>query len=239
MKKIAGALLSLLLSVALITPVHAALTVQAVIGRDVYVAFKFENLSEMIYQNITKEIDESTIPNIILANLRQRNLTHVDSYIGPEAVNFDGQSRSINVTFSLYGSDILNFTVNTKLMTKTYYFRTDWRKFHINITNGILLNFTEYFGKPVNQWQKINTTLNDKKHPAYNYNFTDTGPFDSSFYFILPATANWTSVQAIGDTIIFELPLPFEDSLLNSPFSILVALIVVVIAFSLYRKVRK
>jgi len=117
-------------------------------------------------------------------------------------------------------------------MAKVYHVRTDWRKFQVNLTSGFSLNFTEYFGEPVENWPRINYTLNAKTHPAYYYNFTD-----SKCYFILPAAA--TNVQVVGDVITFELPLSFGDSLLNSPFLILGALLVVVIAFSLYRKVRK
>jgi len=110
--------------------------------------------------------------------------------------------------------------------------RTDWRNFHINITDEFSLDFTEYFGKPVSQWNFENMT-----RPTYYYNYTGSSSFDPSCYFILPAAA--TNVQAVEDTIIFDLPMPFEDSLLNSPFLILGALIVVIIAFSLYRKVKK
>jgi hypothetical protein len=79
--------------------------------------------------------------------------------------------------------------------------------------------------------------LNGKVHPAYYHNFTGSTLLDPLCYFILPAEA--TNVRAVEDTIIFELPPSFEDSMLNSPFLILGALIVVITAFSLYRKVRK
>jgi hypothetical protein len=41
------------------------------------------------------------------------------------------------------------------------------------------------------------------------------------------------------ETIIFELPLSFEESLLNSPFLILGAIIVAIIVASLYRTMKK
>lgn len=232
-KLVCAPLLFLLSIVTLITSVHASVTVQAIIDQDVHVAFNLENINSTIYWTIKNGqlITESTIPNIILDNLEQQNLTHVDAYTQPIVFN-DPPASSIYVAFSLTGSDILNFTVNTKSMTKIYHVRTDWRKFQVNLTNGFSLNFTEYFGEPVANWQRINYTLNAKTHPAYYYNFTD-----SKCYFILPAAA--TNVQVVGDVITFELPLSFGDSLLNSPFLILGALIVVVIAFSLYRKVRK
>jgi hypothetical protein len=211
---------------------------QTIINQDVGVNFNFGNINSTIYWKIRNEtlITESTIPNIILRNFEQQKLS-VNSYLSEVPLNFTDSTHSIHVAFYLYGSGILNFTVNPESMIRTYYFRTGWRKFQFNVTNGISLNFGDYFGESVDQWQKINYTLNGKVHPAYYYNFTGQSPFDALCYFVLPADA--TNVRAAGDTIIFELPATFEDSLLNSPFLILGALIVVVIAFSLYRKVRK
>ena len=238
MKKIVCAhLLFFLLMVTFITSVHASVTVQAIIDQDIHVAFDLENINSTIYWTIKNGnlINTSTIPNIILKKLKQQNLTHVDVYTQP--VVFNNSTSSIYVAFSLTGSDILNFTVNTKAMTKTYHVRTEWRKFQVNLTNGFSLNFNEYFGEPVERWQRINYTLNAKTHPAYYHNFTDSNTIDPACYFILPAAA--TNVQVTGDILTFELPLSFGDSLLNSPFLILGALIVVIIAFFLYRRVKK
>ena len=236
MKRIVRArvrLLFLLLVVVLVTPVHASVTTQAIINQDVQVLFDFRNISSDIYGNIT--ITETTIPETIKNNLMQRGLTHVDYRYAQ--LDFNSTENSLHVAFILFGSDILNVTVNTKAMAKTYHVRTDWRKFQVNLTDGFSLNFTEYFGEPVERWQRINYTLNAKKHPAYYHNFTDSNTIDPACYFILPAAA--TNVQITGDILTFELSLSFGDSLLNSPFSILGALIVVNIAFFLYRKVKK
>ena len=236
MKKIVRArahLLFLLLVVVLVTPVHASVTTQAIINQDIQVLFDFRNISPDIYGNIT--ITETTIPETIKNNLMQRGLTHVDYRYAP--LDFNSTENSLHVAFILFGSDILNVTVNTKAMTKTYHVRTDWRKFQVNLTDGFSLNFTEYFGEPVERWQRINYTLNAKTHPAYYHNFTYSNTIDPACYFILPAAA--TNVQVAGDILTFELPLSFGDSLLNSPFLILGALIVVNIAFFLYRRVKK
>ena len=234
MKKIVRAhLLFLLLVIVLVTPVHASVMTQAIINQDIQVLFDFRNISSDIYGSIT--ITEFTFPEIIKDNLMQRGLTNVDYRYAP--LDFNPTENSLRVAFILFGSDILNFTVNTKSMTKTYHVRTDWRKFQVNLTNEISLDFAEYFGKPVEEWPRINYTLNEKRHPAYYYNFTGSDTFDPLCYFILPTAA--ANVQAVEDTIIFDLPMPFEDSLLNSPFLILGALIVINIAFFIYRKVRK
>ena len=236
-KTVCTHLLFFLLTVTFVTSVQASVTVQAIIDQDVYVAFSLENINSTIYWTIKNEplITVSTIPNTILKNLKQQNLTHVDVYTQP--IVFNDSTSSIYIAFSLTGSDILNFTVNTKSMTKTYHARTDWRKFQVDLTNGFSLNFTEYFGEPVERWQRINYTLSAKTHPAYYYNFTDSNTIDPACYFILPTAA--TNVQVTGDILTFELPLSFEDSLLNSPFLILGALIVVNIAFFLYRRIKK
>lgn len=242
MKKLVGAhLLFVALLFALITPVYASVTMQAIIDEDVCVTFDFKNLDSMIYWTIYNRslITESTIPDIIMKNLRQQNLTHV-SYYTPapaRALNYTSESLSLRVTFYLYGSDILNFTVDTESMRRTYYVRTDWRKFQFNVTDGISLDFDKYFDKPVDEWRRINYTLDGGVHPAYYHNFTGSTLLDPLCYFILPAEA--TNVQAVKDTIMFELPPSFEDSMLNSPFLILGAIIVVIVASSLYRKVRK
>ena len=249
MKKLVGAhFLFIVLLFALITPACSSVKMQAKIDQDVCVNFNFENINSTIYWKIKNEnlINESTIPNIILENLRQQNLTHVDYYI-PKPLTFDDSALSLQVTFCLYGSDILNFTVNTKSMRKTYYVRTDWRKFQFNVTDGISLDFNEYFGPPISHhppsppsppWRIINYTDSEGKiHRTYFCNYTNLNSFDPLCYFILPTKAS--NIHAAGDSIIFELPPSFEDSLLNSPFLILGALIVVNIAFILYRKVRK
>ncbi len=236
MKKIVRArahVLFLLLVVVLVTPVHASVTTQAIINQDIQVLFDFRNISPDIYGNIT--ITETTIPETIKNNLMQRGLTHVDYRYAP--LDFNSTENSLHVAFILFGSDILNVTVNTKAMTKTYHVRTEWRKFQVNLTNGFSLNFTESFGEPVERWQRINYTLNAKTHPAYYHNFTDSNTIDPACYFIMPAAA--TNVQVTGDILAFGLPLSFGDFLLNSPFLILGALIVVIIAFFLIRRVRK
>ncbi len=236
MKKIVRArahVLFLLLVVVLVTPVHASVTTQAIINQDIQVLFDFRNISPDIYENIT--VTETTIPETIKNNLMQRGLTHVDYRYAP--LDFNSTENSLHVAFTLFGSDILNVTVNTKAMNKTYHVRTDWRKFQVNLTNGFSLNFTKSFGEPVERWQRINYTLNAKTHPAYYHNFTDSNTIDPACYFIMPAAA--TNVQVTGDILAFGLPLSFGDFLLNSPFLILGALIVVIIAFFLIRRVRK
>ena len=230
-------LLSLVLIVMLVPSVCASVTVQATVDQDVGVTFNLENINSTIYWTIKDEqlITESTIPNIISDNLEQQNLT--DVYIYTQPAVFNDLETSIYLAFSLTGSDILAFTASTKTMTKIFIMRTDWRRFRLNLTDEFSLDFNEGFGEPLERWQRINYTINAKTHPTYCYNSTDSSTIDAVCYFILPASA--TNVQVAGDLLTFELPLPFADSLLNSPFLILVALIALNIAFFAYRKIRK
>lgn len=236
-KSVCVHLVSIVLIVLLVPSVHASVTVQATIDQDVAVTFNLANINSTIYWTIKNEqlITESTIPNVILENLEQQNLTDVDIY--SQSAVFNDLETSIYLAFSLTGSNILDFTASTKTMTRIFTMRTDWRKFQLNLTDEFSLDFNEGFGEPLERWQRINYPLNAKVHPTYCYNSTDSSTLDAVCYFILPASA--TNVQVAGDLLAFELPLPFADSLLNSPFLILVALIGVNIAFFAYRKIRK
>ncbi len=239
MEKIVGTHLLIVLLFALITPAYASIRMQAVVDQDLRVVFNFENMTSTVYWTIKNEslITPSTIPDRIRENLAQRDLTNVDFYTEP--IDFDSSTLSMRVAFTLYGSDIVNIKVNTTTMTRTYNVKTEWRKFQLNVTDGIslILDFADLYGRPVEEWHRINYTINDKVHPAYYYNFPDQSPFDSSGYLIFPAEA--TNIRSIQDTVIFDLPLSFEDSLLSSPFLIFGGMIVVIVAFSLYRKIKK
>jgi len=235
-KKLIVACLLFTLFITIIPPDHASLTIQATIDQSIHVAFDLENINSTLYEEVRREplLNRSTIPQTIVDNLKQRNLTRV-AYHDSELV-FNDLNKSVHATFYLSGSDILNFTLTA--MTRTYRVRTDWRKFHVNITDRLSLNFTEYFGTPIADWQRINYTDPENRiHPAYFYNYTGPSPSDPLCYFILPTTA--TNVRTIEDTITFEAPAPLEDTLLNSPFLILGVLIVVNIAALAYRRVRK
>ncbi len=245
MRELAATSFLAVLLVTLITPGYASVTIQATVNQDLHVTFDFGIINATIYERVKNSIMESTIPNIILDNLKQQNSTQVYCYTEP--LVFNDTAQSIRVTFYLYGSDILNSTVNTKSMNRICYLTTDWRKFYANITNGFSLDFAKYFDRPISHsppsppslpWQMLNYTDPEGKiHRAYFCNYTELSSSDRLCYFILPTTAS--NIHAVEDTIIFELPLSFEDSLLNSPFLVLGTLIVANLAVFLYRKVRK
>jgi len=217
----------------LITPVYASVELEAVIGQDIDVTLDFRNMNSTLYEALKGELqsDETKILDIIRVNLEERNLTNVEHRWEP--ADFDDTGKAITVRFQLSGSDLITFTFSEEAARRTYHVRTDWRKLELGITDDFSLNFTEYFGTPLSEWNFENET-----HPTYYYNYTDTAAFDPVCYFILPTEA--TDVRVEGETIIFELPqIPLGEALLNSPFLILGAVIVAVLISSLYRTIRK
>jgi len=245
MKRLAfTCILLFLLFFGLSVPAYASVTIQAVIDQGIEVFLDFRNITSSVWdkiQNNSYLFNYTTFPKIIVDNLKRYGLNATFSlpYNPIELVN---STRSMRARFYLSGSDIVSLTFNEKTMAKTYSIRTEWRKFYANFTSAqgvhiLSLNFTEYFGKPVSQWEKINYTLNNEVHPAYFYNYTGLTAFDPLFYFVLPAEA--INVQAVGDTITFEFPSAFWDVLLNSPIPIVGALIVVSVVVFLYRKARR
>ena len=208
------------------------------LGDSFYVTYSFEGVNSTIYQEIKQQslFNQSSIPQIISSNLRRQGLTSV-TFITSE-LGFNDSSNTVQVSFYMSGSDVLNLTINQTTAARTYTVRTDWRNFQVELTSTLSLNFTQYFGKLVDQWQRINyTDTENKVHVAYYYDYTEPAPFHPQCYFILPTEA--INIQAVGDTITFELPPSTGDILLNSPFIILGTLIVVIIGIFLYRRIRK
>jgi len=230
MKKLVGTLLLLLLLVTLATPVHASVTIQATIDRSINVVFILENINLIIYNEIKQTFNVTTIPVAIIKNLKQQNLTRARwGYI--QDVTFNDTAHSIRSEFYLAGSDIINFKFNKTTTARIYHVQTQWRKFHVNLTDNFSLGFAEYFDTPVANWN-----YNDSEKACY-YEHTEPDLTVSSCKFVLPPTA--TNVQRTEDTIIFEVPPLLGDVLLNSPFLILGALIVVVMFAFIYRRLRK
>jgi len=212
-----------------VAQVHASVSVESTVGDNIAIIYNFENLDETTYNEAmaNDQFNSSTIPKIIVKNLEEQNLTHVNYGFQPNT--YDNATKTIRVSLYLSGSDIISFTVNRTTMRKTYQVKTEWRKFQVNLTNSFSINFAHYFAEPVEKWQLNQTTYYIETH--------GTGFFDVlSFQLTLPTTA--TNVQAQGDTITYEVPPYFEDIFLNSPFLILTVLIIVIIVALIYRRVR-
>lgn len=230
MKKLVAAHLFLILFVALIMPVHASVTMEATIDQSIHVVLNFENVSAPIYDEIKQTFNVTTIPLIIVKNLEQQGLTRVRWGYSQE-IGFNDSTNSINAEFFLVGSDIITFTFNKTTMVRLYQVRTEWRKFNVNLAENFSINLNEYFGTPIANWNYIDS----KK--TYYYEYTQLESFTPSCKFVLPATA--INIQATGNAIFFETPPLLEDVLLNSPFLILGALIIVIVIAFIYRRIRK
>lgn len=231
MKKLTATHLLLFLLVTLITPVHASVTMQATIDQNIHVVFIFENINSTIYTETKQTFNISTIPNTIVKNLEQQDLTRVKWSYDLEQQIFDDSTHSIRVEFYLAGSDIINFTFNRATMARIYRIQTEWRKFHINLSHNFSLDFAQYFNTSVADW---NYSESEK---TYSYETAEPDSINSTCKFVLPPTA--TNVRAVENTIIFEVPPLLEDILLNSPFLILGALVIVILVAFLYRRIRK
>jgi len=231
MKELAGVHLLFILFVALIMPIHASVTMEATIDQSIHVVLNFENVNSPIYDEIKQTFNVTTIPLIIVNNLKQQGLTQVRRDYSPE-IGFDDSTNSIHVEFFLGGSDIITFTFNKTTMARLYQVRTEWRKININLAENFSINLNEYFGTPIADWDYTDS----EGATAYYYEYTEDS-FTSSCKFVLPKTA--TNIQATEDTIFFETPPLLEDVLLNSSFLILGALIMVIIVAFIYRKIRK
>jgi hypothetical protein len=230
MKKLAAAHLLLILFIALIIPVHAPVKMEATIDQSIHVALNFENVNSPIYDEIKQTFNITTIPLIIEKNLEQQGLTLVRWGYDQE-IDFNDSTNSIHAEFFLSGSDIITITFNKTTMARRYQVQTEWRKFHANLAENFSINFNEYFGTQIADWDYIDF------EKAYYNEYTELDAFTLSFKFVLPKTA--ININAAGDTIFFEIPPLFEDVLLSSPFLILGALITVIIIAFIYRKIRK
>ena len=212
---------------------------QVWVGDNLYVTYSFEGANSTIYQEIKQQqsiFNQSSLPQIISSNLKQQGLTHVA--ISLPYLSFDDSSNKIQASFYMSGSDVLSFGINQSTSATFYKVRTNWRDFQLELTPGLSLNFTQYFGSPVDQWHRTNYTDTEQHvHFAYYYNYTGSAPFHPQIYLILPTGA--TNTQAVGDTITFESPPSKADALLNSPLLILGILIVVIVLMILYRRIRK
>ena len=237
MRELATTSLLVVLLVTLVTPAYASVTIQATIDQNIHVVFDFQNIDSIIYNETIRQhlFNVSTIPRAIEESLEEKDLKNVECIYDPTQEIFDDSTRSIHVDFLLVGSDIIRITINKTTTNKIYNVRTDWRKFHFNLTDNYALDFNEYFGKPMAEWKFENKTT-----PVhYYYNHTSSIEFDPICYFTLPSRAINPHIAEDGDTLIFELPLSLGESLLNSPFLILVALIMVNVVAVLYRKIRR
>jgi len=220
-----------ILFILIVTPTVLAdsITIETTINEGLYVTFNFTTKKPQLYEEIkTQGFSASTIPNAIKEKFEQQNLKNARALPLLKKEIFNDTTSSIYVEFLLTGSDIISYMLNETGITRTFRVRTDWRKFQVSFTQNFSLNFEEHFGAPLTEWQQMNGKAFEK---------IIENPFEMSFRFTLPERA--FDIQAEEDTIIFKIPTTFEDTILNSPFLILGAIIIANIIFAAYRKARK
>jgi len=219
-----------ILFILLATPTVLAdsITIETSINESLYVTFDFTP-DETLYEEIkTQGFNASTIPNVIEENFAAQNLKSARVIYDLNQEIFNDAMYSIYLRFHIAGSDIINYTLDKTDMTRTFHVKADWRKFEISFTQNFSLNLEEHFGAPLTEWQQVNHAFERS---------IEEDSIELSFRFILPENA--FDVQVEEDAIIFKVPLVFEDTLLNSPFLILGAVIFANIIVVVYRKVRK
>jgi len=229
MNKIALVGLIIILALFAALPVDATITTEVKIDDNLFVTYDFESLDQQVYDQAVNEFKAETIPQAIIENFEHQGRTQVEYDFGPQPLVFDNETRAIHASFFLSGSDIISFTSNRTSMKRTYQVRTDWRKFHLDLTSDFPIEFAQHLATPLEDWQKSNAT-------TFYYESEQTDAPAIAFYLSLPPSA---SDIRVGNDIIFYDILPnLGDQLLNSPFLILGALAVLLIIALIYRKAR-
>jgi len=219
----------LLILVTTSTVLASSVNIETEINENVHVTFGFADIETQLYSEIKAEgFNVSTIPNAIEGEFEQQGLTNARAIYDLNQEIFEDDTRSMHVKFFLAGSDIISYTLNKTDMTRTFRVEAEWRKFEISFTQNFSLNLEEHFGVPLAEWRRVDNAFERS---------VDDDSVEMSFRFILPEEA--FDIRAEEDTIIFKVPPVFEDKLLNSPFLILAAIIVVNIIVVVYRRARK
>lgn len=207
----------------------SAVTMDATISDSIYVNFNFVNIEPELYDAIqTQGFDVSTIPTILIEDFEQNNLTSARVIYDINQEIFNDDLHSIRVKFHVVGSDIIGYVLNETSMMRTFRVRTDWRNFEVSFTQDFSLDLEEAVGAPLLEWRQVNNG---------GFERSVDSPFEMLFQFLLPEGA--ADVRLENDIIIFDLPLAFEDRLLNSPFLVLGAVVIATIIAVAYRRARK
>jgi hypothetical protein len=237
-KKVPSILLISLFTLFLVTSVHATVSIESTIEDNVSVVCSLTGLDQTLYDAAKADpvFNGSTIAQIIVQNLKNENRTNVTH--GFQLDTYDDANRAISASFLLGGADIITSTINRTSLKRNIQVQTDWRKFQVNLTSTVSIDFATYFAQSVQSWQLTDyTDSNGNAHPSYYYETGKIQQFGKmSFRFILPSAA--TNVQAEGDTITYDVTLGFEDILIGSPFLILAVIVIVVLIALVYRRIR-
>jgi hypothetical protein len=223
-----------------VASVYANCSVESTIeDNSINIVCSLTNLNQTIYEaaKTSNVFNGSAITQTIAQNLKKENRTNVTYDFDPHNA-YDDVNRAIGVAFHLGGTDIITSTINQASLKRNFQVKTDWRKFKVNLTSNVSIDFATYFAESVEKWQRIDykdSTGNLRQ--SYYYETAENAQLGKmSFRFIMPSAA--TNVQATGDTITFDVPLGFEDVFIGSPFPVLVVIIVAVLIVLVYRRIR-
>lgn len=227
MNKPVFAALFIVLTVFLVMPVRAEISVTVRPDDSLSVIYEFKNLDQSVYDEAKTRFAADTIPRIIAANMASENRTVQWSVI--DATFSDNTTRTIRNSFTLSGSGIISSSLNKTDLKQSHEVRTDWRKFKIDLTDSFSFDFNQYAAAPAEEWQKPNATTFYLENRA-------TGTLDLQFYIVLPASAS--EVHVVSNTIFYKMPGSLADQLLYSPFPVLAALAVALVIVLIYRRLR-
>ena len=219
-------------------PAEASLTVEAWVGiGEVEVSIILADMNASLYTSLLAarpDFGNTTIPEAIISYLAEQGIK--DVYYRRPSLEFDNKTRTIRASFLLAGKGIMAFSYNKTTMARTYKVNASWRKACVRVRHGrsliLKLNFSAYFGVPLQKWEVVcypNTT-----RKALFLNSTAGEGFDPIWYFVLPEGAE--VVEARGDTFVFELPARPLDKFLASPFWPFMAVVLAVLICVAYRK---
>jgi hypothetical protein len=234
-KPVIGMVLAAILTSVFIASAYATTTsIEASINRDFSVVFEFA-VDQAIYADLNadpKLINETTVPKAIetdFANKGHTSLTAIQFSVA--TIDFNDATHVIRSTFHLSGQDIINSTIDRAAGIETFKMSTEWRKFHLNVTNGFSFNFEQSLAASLTTW--TNSTVDG----ITTFGFSNSTA-NLSCAFKLPSYAS--NVFAVGESIIFDAPYepPWEDRLINSPVLILIGLAIVGAIIFAYRKIR-
>jgi hypothetical protein len=227
MNKPVFATLFIMLTVFLVVPACAEVSVTVRSDDSLSVVYEFKNLDQSVYDEAKTRFAADTIPRIIADNMASQNRTVQWSVV--DATFFIDASRTIRNSFTLSGSGIISSSLNKTDLKQSYEVRTDWRKFRVDLTDSFSFDFSQNAAAPVEQWRKSNATTFYLENRA-------TGTLDLQFYIVLPTSAS--EIQAASNTILYKMPASLLDQFLYSPFPVLAALAIALVIVLLYRRLR-
>lgn len=216
-KVIIISLLALLILLFIIDAVQADIYIKLRVHEGGTADFSVEitNINSSLYEEIIKNktLNEVTIIKVI--------------NVPPEELRFNDTTHSIKFVCSV--SDRVKEEIDKERMIRVIRVETEWRKFELPLTNNTSINFAKLLSPEVSMW--------DRTENGYIYRSTsDFG--NVTFEIVGPDSAIDFYVGEDGETVIFELPLSEIDLFINSPYTILLIVVVIIFVAITYRKLR-